>query len=144
MKNLFYITVFAFILLSCEKNQTEPVTTNPPIVTYPYDSIHKKLIGNWVSRYPSQPSDSYYYYTITYDTFKYRYKNSSTQYVQLSNYKFFTSDSITAKYKDWSAPFDYKTKVKFYTDDSIMIYWLIPNNLTSMPLYNDITLQRLK
>lgn len=140
MKNLILITAL-FWFLSCDK---EPSPITPTTPTYAYDSIHKKLIGNWISRDAGQSSDSQYYYTISYDTFSYHYYNDNTKRIQLYNYKFSTKDSITGKYKDWNYPVDYKTKIQFYTDDSIKINWFILNQQTSMPLFLDIILKRSK
>lgn len=130
MKHLIYSLMLSMIFISCEKDTTEN-TVKPPVVNYPYDSIHKKLIGDWVERYPngSGGMDTVYLYRITYDSVLYKlhpkYSTTDSIYrVKFISYKLRSMDSIFCRqlyfgingyeYKD------YFQIIKFYNQDSIL------------------------
>lgn len=140
MKHLIYISFLSFFILACEKDPPENIS-KPPVINYPFDSIHKKLLGNWVIRFPNGSGgfDTSRFYKITYDSFIFKFNTlycswCDTLYrAEIINYKYF-KDSIEGKFPgtDSTGNLDYfywKTRIDIFTKDSIKIYKLHENNI---------------
>lgn len=149
MKKLFSIIILNFLIAACVKDQTSS-TTQPPVVTYPYDSIHKSLKGVWIGREftpITNTLDTYAHLIINYDSMIYklipnRFNDDSTSFTIVKNYKFINQDSIECKFAldhRSSAIYDMKLLIIRYSPDSIKIPKLIWNPQQVQPFWFDGT-----
>jgi hypothetical protein len=155
MKHLIYVILFSLAIVSCEKDTTEN-TIKPPVVNYPYDSIHKKLIGNWISisDYISF-KDTNYYVNIKYDTIFIKRQSSSSYFgsdtmwkVFFLNYRLTNKDTLSGLFNVYHNGKDtlvmHKTAIKFYGTDSLIFNYVLSHNTAMLPLYHPLSVTRIK
>ena len=142
MKNLIFIILF-FSFYSCIKE-----TTTVPTEPYPYDSIHKSIIGDWVERGPNRTNtglDTYKIVKIRYDSIRVESVPSinnnydSSKNTEYKNILYFSVDSLKAsQYINGTKFYDRRLRIRRYSKDSISFdaFFINPNGAGWPPYWS--------